>query len=126
MKKRVTPKSKSSPSKPVKADKLVVNAKSIKDKLLKYALNPEHDVGKHKAAYFASIGFTSENWEELAEQLLFDPDEAEVTEENEYGVLYNQVIEVVLPDKKRTRRIKTAWINDVGTNQIRLTTCYPD
>jgi len=37
MKKRVTPKSRQ----PTKADKLVLNAKSIEDKLLKYVLNPE-------------------------------------------------------------------------------------
>ena len=41
-----------------------------KEKLLDYLLNPNHPVGGPKAAWFASLGYTSANWEGLRNDLL--------------------------------------------------------
>ena len=41
-----------------------------KEKLCDYLLNPAHPVGGTKAAWFASVGYTRQNWEELRDDLL--------------------------------------------------------
>ena len=120
------PKSKGHSSRLAKAKKLVMVPQNIKDKLLQYVLNPNHNEGRHKAAYFASIGFTQANWEELGSQLILDPQEASYTEETEFGTKYNLIIEICLPDNRGTAAVMTAWINLHGTNEIRIVTCYPD
>ncbi len=126
MKKRAIPKSKAPASRTAKAKKLVMVPQNIKDKLLQYVLNPNHNEGKHKAAYFASIGFTQANWEELGSQLIFDPREASYTEETEFGTKYQLIIEISLPGNRGTAVVMTAWISLHDTNEIRLVTCYPD
>jgi len=46
------------------------NSIVTEDKLRDYLLNPLHPVGGPKAAWFASIGYTRENWSELRDGLL--------------------------------------------------------
>ncbi|MCC6227424.1 MAG: hypothetical protein IT195_13610 [Microthrixaceae bacterium] len=46
------------------------NAIITQEKLLDYLLNPAHPVGGPKAAWFASLGYTQRNWEQLRNDLL--------------------------------------------------------
>ena len=39
------------------------------DKITEYLLSTSHPVGANKAIFFSSFGFTSENWQILAESL---------------------------------------------------------
>ena len=41
-----------------------------REKILDYLLSLTHSQGRHKAAFFASFGFSRENWESLAESLM--------------------------------------------------------
>jgi hypothetical protein len=43
----------------------VVIARKLRD----YVLSPEHPVGRFKAAFFSTLGFTPGTWEELAREL---------------------------------------------------------
>ena len=43
------------------------------EKLCDYLLNPAHPVGGPKAAWFATIGYTQQNWEQLRSDLLQGP-----------------------------------------------------
>lgn len=108
------------------APELKLDHQNIKDKLLKYVLNPEHEIGKDKAKYFKSIGYTAENWKDLADQLKFDPEKATKRPETEFGQPYEQKITIELPDGKRTRIIVTGWMHLKGTKVIRLTTITPN
>ena len=44
-----------------------------RDKLEGYALNPDHDPGKHKARVFkAALGFEQKDWEALSQKFLLN------------------------------------------------------
>jgi hypothetical protein len=106
-------------------DELVMDDKKTLVKLVGYVLNPEHEHGKHKAAYFKSIGFTLENHEELANQLKFSLAGAILREESQWGTHYELDIEINLPNNQDKRTIVTAWIRPKGTKEIRLVTVIP-
>ena len=60
------------------------------EKLCDYLLNPAHPVGGTKAAWFASIGFTQQNWEQLRNDLLRVAKSCEnfVPKSSPFGVKY--------------------------------------
>lgn len=39
-------------------------------KLTGYLLNPSHERGRHKAAFFARFGYTSANWQDFGHTLI--------------------------------------------------------
>jgi hypothetical protein len=43
------------------ADRALIDPRKLRD----YALNPEHVSGRHKAAYFAQMGYSAEHWQRL-------------------------------------------------------------
>ncbi|MBN1961756.1 MAG: hypothetical protein JW841_12500 [Deltaproteobacteria bacterium] len=68
---------------------------SVIDKLKRYLLNPEHPVGKEKARWFEqALGYTQNNMNALAKQIIFDENKAQITSTTEHGVKYNQVITI--------------------------------
>lgn len=66
------------------------HASVAEEKIRGYLLNPSHPVGGPKAAWFASIGYTAENWQDLAEALLEIARTSEdyVAESSPFGVKY--------------------------------------
>jgi hypothetical protein len=44
-------------------------AEVTEDKVRDYLLNPNHPVGGPKAAWFASIGYSIDNWQDLVDDL---------------------------------------------------------
>ena len=70
-----------------------LSRQSVDDKLSRYLLNLDHPVGGSKAKWFRdALGFTQENADDLAKQIVFDPNKAVQTVVTEHGVKYNQVI----------------------------------
>jgi hypothetical protein len=65
-------------------------------KILDYLLSMNHPHGRHKAVFFAGIGFSRRRWRALASALVKHATEQEVsrTEESRFGMRY--VIEGVL------------------------------
>jgi len=100
------------------------SAASVADKLDRYLLNPEHEVGGPKADWFRqALGFTRENAADLAKQLVFNASQAVQTAVTQYGTKFNQTINVVGANG-RTIPVITAWI--VKSDGVpRLVTAVP-
>jgi RHS repeat-associated protein len=97
---------------------------SVLDKLLRYLLNPEHSVGGPKAKWFAdALGFTRDNADELAKQIVFDEGSAVQTALTEHGTKFNQTIQIVGANG-RIIDVTFAWIRDTE-GVVRLVTGIP-
>ena len=106
-----------------KADMAAASAASVRDKLARYALNLAHPDGGSKAQWFQqALGFTRQNSEGLARQLVFNEKTAVQTGVTEFGTKFTQTIDVVGANG-RTLPVKTVWIK--GEDGVaRLVTAY--
>lgn len=95
-------------------------------KLLAYLLANSHPEGRHKAAFFARLGFTRENWKELARELrrIARTGIVEVERPNAYGISY-RVGGSVLGASGDTAEIVTVWIVLHGEGFPRFVTAFP-
>lgn len=94
-------------------------------KLTEYALNFEHDDGKHKAALFHDLlGLTREHADDLARILLQGMIEGEAApgRVDQRGRRYSVDIEVAGVRGHVT--LRSAWIIRTGEDFPRLVTCY--
>lgn len=97
-----------------------------KEKLVDYALNPNHPIGKEKAkAFKTALGYTKENSEELQKKILdlFREDKMVLKREGEYGKQYEQIMKITGPNGK-TANVLTAWIKESESSEPRLTSLY--
>ncbi len=103
------------------ADKSIVT----EEKLCDYLLNPTHPVGGPKAVWFASIGYTRQNWKELREDLLAIAIACEdfVAKPSPYGVKYETTGELGT-DGRRPGAVVAIWIVEQNLPP-RLVTAYP-
>ena len=101
------------------------NAIVTEDKLCDYLLNPWHPVGGPKAAWFASLGYTRENWFELRCDLLEIAATCEdfVAKPSPYGVKY-ETIGIVGTKGHRPGMVVAVWIVEENSPP-RLVTAYP-
>ena len=95
-------------------------------KLRDYALNPEHDLGQYKAAFFAQMGYTADDWEQLAhdirEQHLSQP--AELGQPSPFGSKYT-ITASLQGSKGAPRQVTTVWIFRPGNDFAELVTIEP-
>jgi hypothetical protein len=97
-----------------------------RQKLLGYALNPEHSRGRHKAVVFKQLlGYTEENYELLLRQIEAHALESEVQVgiQNEHGQRYTVDIEVI-GTEGQIHIVRTGWIVPPDSNEARLITLY--
>ena len=103
-------------------DQLEVPAK----KLLGYALNIDHNKGKHKARLFSDLlGIDADHWRYLAYQIMDEVRNAKLNRVRvtEHGIQYDALLPVAGPNG-RTLTIETAWIiRSEGPAQ--LVTAFP-
>ncbi len=104
----------------------VVNAQIDPRKLRDYALNPEHDTGRFKAAFFAQMGYTADQWrrleQDIREQHLTQP--AEAGQPSPYGRKY--IITAPLQGPRGpVRQVTTVWIVRSGCDWAELVTIEP-
>jgi hypothetical protein len=95
-------------------------------KLVDYLLNPAHPDNGGKARFFQSLGYTPENWEQLATALRDLARTADVDEEvaSPFGTKY--IIEAELPSlTARSAAVVTVWICEDPLRLPRLVTAYP-
>jgi hypothetical protein len=95
-------------------------------KLVDYLLNSAHPDNGGKAAFFMTLGFSIENWLELAAAFRQLAKETEVVEalESSYGTKY--VLDGWLQGRdNKQATVRSIWIVDRGTNFPRLVTAYP-
>lgn len=97
------------------------------DKLLGYALSPDHPRGRHKARVFASaLGIRQADWQYLRKQLLEGVVESPVrgTRVTPFGVLYDVVV-LVDGLSGVTSSVATIWLIE-GDNPPRLVSAWVD
>jgi len=104
--------------------KLSPSASSVYDKLTRNLLNMEHPVGGSKAKWFKdALGYTLENMDDLAKQIVFNAEKAVQTEVTQHGVLYNQTIEITGANGK-VINVVFGWIKN-NDGVARLVTGIP-
>jgi hypothetical protein len=99
---------------------------SVIDKLQRYVLNFNHPSidAKSKAKWFKeALGYTLENMEQLAKQIVFNPNTAVQTKITEHGIKYNQVIPITGANG-RTIDVVFAWIKN-NDGVVRFVTAIP-
>ena len=95
-----------------------------REKLTGYCLNPEHPRGKHKARVFASLGFTSENADDLRAALLAAAAtmDALPAASDQFGDRY--VLEFEINGPRGSGMLRSMWIVRRGERTPRLTSCF--
>ena len=95
-------------------------------KLTKYLLSETHAVGKAKARYFRSLGYTEANADQLANSLLMIAKSEGVSQEaaTPYGTKYTVEGEIIAPSGT-TARIRTIWVVEPHDKRPRFVTAYP-
>lgn len=103
------------------AERAVVPEEKIRD----YLLNLNHPVGGPKAAWFASIGYRIEDWEDLADDLLMLARNVEdfLAKPSAFGVKYEVRGQIGRPGH-RPAEVVTVWIVE-GNCSPRMITAYP-
>jgi|GEM_PF-4445910 len=97
---------------------------SVDEKLERYLLNPEHPIGREKARWFkGALGFTRENADDLARQIVFDPERAVQTRTTEFGTMFEQRISI-RGANGRTIDVPFVWIRNKD-EVVRLVTGIP-
>lgn len=103
-------------------DTPVVNKEKIHD----YLLSSVHPIGKLKARFFHALGYSQENWKELAsdiEKILLNGN-VEKMEHTVFGMKYVVSGNLNTPSGK-TAHIITVWIIKKNESITRLITAYP-
>ena len=101
-------------------------AQVTEGKILEYLLSADHPTGKDKAAFFAAVGYSREEWNQLRDDLLGLARAGDVVAETptEYGMKY--VLDGVLQTPVgRAVALRTVWIADEPEDPPRLVTAYP-
>ena len=106
-------------------DRAVIEAEKIRD----YLLQAEHEQNGGKARFFEALGFSRNNWEQLAaafRQQHLPLDATESTESrpaDAFGVSYQIVGPITGP--RRSGNILSAWIVRFGEDFPRFVTARP-
>jgi len=95
-------------------------------KIVDYLLNPAHPDNGGKAAFFAALGFSRDDWRKLAAALRELTTTADVIKsvESAHGRKYVLRGQIHSPSGK-TPAVLAVWIVDRGMDAPRLVTAYP-
>lgn len=97
---------------------------NLKDKIANYLLDPTKPENKGKTEWFKqALGFTQENWNGLAKQIVFDPKKAVFDGADQYGTRYTQNIFIKGANGKKIE-VTFAFIKPEG-GKVRLVTVLP-
>lgn len=104
------------------AEHAVVAFEKVRD----YLLNLEHPDGGSKAVWFHSLGYTRDQWQALAEDLMSIAHNCTefATETTLFGIKYRAAGSVGCPSH-RPGNVLTVWIVE-DDDPPRLVTAYPD
>ncbi len=103
------------------SDRAVIDLAKLRD----YLLSTSHSVGRFKARFFESLGYSADNWERLEADIrdLIDDTEARLSEKTEYGQKYEVRGSMTGPDG-RSAEVVTVWIVLTGEDVPRFITAY--
>ena len=104
------------------AEQAIVDPAKVRDYLLSF----EHPVGRAKAAFFATLGFTRDRWPELREALLqlARTEPATPGADTPFGQKYH-VAGTIQGPSGRAAIVVTVWIVLTGEKRPRFVTAYP-
>ena len=104
------------------AEKAVIDIAKLRD----YLLSSSHPVGRFKAAFFQSLGYTVTRRGDLeaAFRELAAAGEAELDEATEHGQKY-RVAGLISGPEGRTACVVTVWIVLHGQEEPRFVTAFP-
>ena len=104
------------------AEHAVVDAAKVRD----YLLSREHAVGRFKAVFFATLGYTRDHWKRLQEDLLAlgQSGTAKKIQETRFGQKYEIHGTLAGPSGRRTD-VVTIWIVLHGEDFPRFVTVFP-
>jgi hypothetical protein len=96
-----------------------------REKLEGYLLSTSHPVGRFKARFFASLGFSAERWFELAAALRSD----HLTQDAELSLTlpsgHSYVIRGMLKGPRGAALVISVWFVRKGESIPRFVTAYP-
>ncbi len=94
-------------------------------KLRYYLLSTSHPVGRFKARFFESLGYSTENWEQIETDIrdLIAVAEARPGEKTGYGQKY-EVRGAMTGPNGRSAEVVTVWIVLTGEDVPRFITAY--
>ncbi len=100
------------------------DVKISSDKFTKYALNKDKDYNK-AVAFEKALGYNIDNAEDLIAAIRKNSSRYPATEKPDlgYGKRYEVLMPLVGPNGKQAN-VKTAWIHDKETGELRLTSAY--
>jgi hypothetical protein len=95
------------------------------EKLTKYLLSMAHPVGRSKAVFFLSQGFSPESWPDLAAALVQHAEQHEVAgmEVRPEGTVFRVDGPLSTPGG-RTPLVRSIWILENGVSAPRFVTAY--
>jgi len=95
------------------------------DKLRGYLLSAEHPIGRFKARFFRALGYTPENWERLASDLLSAAQMLDAEPlPSPYGEKFRITGRLTGPSG-RSAEVVSVWICTPGSDAPRFVTAYP-
>lgn len=103
-------------------ERAVIEPAKIRD----YLLSSSHPVGRFKAPFFASLGYTTTNWRRLAEDLRDLPvsGDAELGRDSPYGQKY-EIRGTLKGPSGKSAEVFTVWIILFGGDVPQFVTAFP-
>jgi hypothetical protein len=104
------------------SEKAVIDPEKLRD----YLLSPTHPVGRFKAAFFASLGYTQDNWKQLEADLrrAHLAKDAVLRQETSYGRKY-EICGRIKGPRQKAKEIVSIWIVLANEEIPRFVTAYP-
>ena len=104
------------------AERAVIAPPKVRD----YLLSISHPVGRFKAPFFASLGYTSANWRRLDENLrdLAVSGDTELGKDSPYGQKY-EVRGTLKGPSGKSAEVLTVWIILFGGDVPQFVTAFP-
>jgi hypothetical protein len=104
------------------AERAIIAPAKIRD----YLVSTSHPVGRFKAPFFASLGYTNTNWRRLEQDLLaMASGDAEPGKDSPYGRKY-QIRGILNGPSGRSARVLTVWIVLFGSDVVQFVTAFPE
>ena len=97
------------------------------DKIVNFLLDPHHPKNGGRAYFFSRFGYTTANWEQMAEALVQHAEEGEVVswEHTPYGEKYTVLGDLLAPSK-RLSGVISVWIIKPASPYPRFVTAHPN
>lgn len=104
-----------------RSDAVIVDVRKVRD----YLLSTTHPVGRHKARFFAALGFTETSAVDLITEIrrIAEGEDVLAVEDTEFGRKYTVVGQLKGP--KGAAQVETIWIEVPGAPSVRLVTVVP-